>query len=219
MACVEEHEFVLSGEDRSLVAALRGGEEAAFAELVDRHGASMLRAARIWVTSDAVAEEVVQETWLSVLRGLGGFEGRSSLRTWIFAILGNCARKRGAREARSVPFASLSDEPAVGAEHFFPPDHPRWPRCWSTLVDGWAAVPEERLLSGEVRGVVRAAMAALPPSQREVMTLRDVDGWTADEVCDFLGLTSGNQRVLLHRARARVREAIQDYLSGEVDSI
>ena len=218
MAEVELRTTALAGDERRLLAALRSGEEWAFAALVDALGASMLRVARLRVSSGAVAEEVVQETWLAVLRGLDGFEGRSSLRTWIISILGNCANKRAQRESRSVPFTSLSVEPVVSPEHFFAPDHPRWPRCWSTLVDGWAAVPEERLLSREVRGVVRTAMAALPAGQREVMTLRDVEGWSSGEVCDFLDLTDANQRVLLHRARAKVREAIRNYLSGEVDS-
>lgn len=201
--------------EHELVAALRQGSESAFAELVDRFGGSMLRAARMRMPSAALAEEVVQETWLRVLQGLPSFEGRSSLRTWIFVILGNCARRRAQQERRSVPFTSLGGEdfaPAVAPEHFFPADHPRWPRCWTTLVDGWADVPDTRLLSLEIRDVIRRGLAALPHGQREVMTLRDVEGWSADEVCSYLGLSPENQRVLLHRARARVRATLSAYL-------
>jgi len=208
----------LSPDELRLVEALRRGEESAFATLVDRYGASMLRASFLYVASREVAEEIVQDTWLHVLRGLRGFQGRSSLRTWIFVILGNCARKRAKREGRVIPFTALERDaagPAVGPENFFDADHPRWPRCWSTLVDGWARVPEERLLSHELRRVVRRALARLAPGQRTVMTLRDVEGWTAEEVCDFLRISPANQRVLLHRARARVREAIHDYIDED----
>lgn len=208
----------LSPDELRLVEALRRGEEAAFATLVDRYGASMLRVSFLHVPSREVAEEIVQDTWLHVLRGLSTFQGRSSLRTWIFAVLANCARKRAKREGRVLPFTALERDaagPAVGPEHFFDADHPRWPRCWSTLVDGWAGVPEERLLSHEVRGLVLGALGRLAPGQRTVMTLRDVEGWTAEEVCDFLHISPANQRVLLHRARARVRDAIQDYLDEE----
>lgn len=204
-----------SPDELRLVEALRRGDEAAFAMLIDRYGASMLRVSFLYVPSREVAEEIVQDTWLHVLRGLQSFQGRSSLRTWIFAVLGNCARKRAKREGRALPFTALerdSDGPAVGPEHFFDAAHPRWPRCWSTLVDGWASVPEERLLSREVRELVGKALGRLAPGQRAVMTLRDVEGWTAEEVCDFLRISPANQRVLLHRARARVREAIQGYL-------
>lgn len=203
-------------DEAALVTALKRGSEDAFASLVDLHGAAMLRVARTFVTSRAVAEEVVQETWLRVLRGLPAFEGRSSLRTWIFVILANCARRRAAREARSIPFAALLEGEDAGAavppEQFFPSDHPRWPGCWSTVVDGWSGVPEERLLSRETREVLARAIAGLPPGQRAVMTLRDVEGCSADEVCDVLGLTPENQRVLLHRARTRVRARLAPYL-------
>lgn len=208
-------------DERRLVEALRRGEESAFRTVVDRYGASMLRASRLYAPNREAAEEIVQDTWLQVLRGLEGFQGRSSLRTWIFAILGNCARRRLAREDRAIPFSALERDvagPAVGPEHFFDANHPRWPRCWSTLVDGWAGVPEERLLSHEVRDVVRRTLGRLSAGQRAVMTLRDVEGWSAEEVCDFLGLSSANQRVLLHRARARVREAIRLYLGREAES-
>ncbi|MFN0155925.1 MAG: RNA polymerase sigma factor [Gaiella sp.] len=206
-------------DEHTLLAELRAGSETAFRELVDEHGASMLRVARLRAPSQAVAEEIVQETWLRVLRGLERFEGRSSLRTWIFVILANCANRRVRQEGRSIPFAALADEdgdpsPAVAPDRFFPAEHPRWPRCWSSLVDGWAEVPDAHLLTLEMRDVLRRALASLPPGQREVMMLRDVEGWHADEVCAFLELTPENQRVLLHRARVRVRENVSRYLES-----
>jgi RNA polymerase sigma-70 factor (ECF subfamily) len=207
--------------ERDLVAALQEGSEAAFAELVDRYGASMLRIARLRVPSEAVAEEVVQETWLQVLRGLPRFEARSSLRTWIFVILANCASRRARLEGRSVPFASLTDPeddgPTVSPDLFFPADHPRWPACWSSLVDGWAEVPDDALVASETRGAVRRALDRLPEAQRLVMTLRDVEGWSAEEVCAGLELTPENQRVLLHRARARVRATLAGYFEERRD--
>lgn len=202
--------------EAELLAALRQGNEDAFVELIDRYGASMLRVARLRVSSDGVAEEVVQETWLQVLRGLPTFEGRSSLRTWIFVILAHCAGRRARLEGRSVPFASLDDDgPTVSPDQFFPPDHPRWAACWSSVVDGWAEVPDRVIVASETREVIRRALAGLPEGQRAVMTLRDVEGWGADEVCELLDLTPENQRVLLHRARARVRAVLDRYLEGE----
>lgn len=213
------HTAAVDVDEHALLAELRSGSEAAFCELVDRYGASMLRVARMRASSQAVAEEIVQETWLRVLRGLERFEGRSSLRTWIFVILANCANRHVRQEGRSIPFAALADEdgersPSVPPDRFFPAEHPRWPRCWSSLVDGWADVPDAHLLTLEMRDVLRRALASLPPVQREVMALRDVEGWPADEVCAFLELTPENQRVLLHRARARVRESLSRYLDG-----
>ena len=204
----------LDAADEQLLRRLRAGEEAAFAELVDRFGASMLRASLAWVPSRSVAEEVVQETWLRVLRGLEGFEGRSSLRTWVFAILGNCARRRGRLEGRSIPFASIAGEREEEPGEFFPADHPRWPGAWSTVVDGRFGAPDERLLSAETRERVAAAIAALPDGQRQVLSLRDVEGWSAAETCAFLGVSEANQRVLLHRARTRVRAELRRYLEG-----
>jgi RNA polymerase sigma-70 factor (ECF subfamily) len=209
----------LPGDDeRRLVEALRAGEEEAFVALIRRHGPAMTRVAALWVKSPAVAEEVVQETWLSVLGALDRFEGRSSLRTWIFAILVNTARRRAEREGRSIPFASLRnagpDEPEVDADRFLDEAHPRFPNAWAAPVDSWASLPEERLLGQEALGVIAAAIAGLPPAQREVMTLRDVEGWPADEVCALLGLSDGNQRVLLHRARSSVRRAFEAYVNA-----
>jgi RNA polymerase sigma-70 factor, ECF subfamily len=195
--------------DAALLERLRAGDEAAFMELVERHHAALVRLAQSFVSSRSVAEEVAQETWLGVLRGIDRFEGRSSLKTWIFRILVNRAKTRGAREARSIPFSSLeqADEPSVDPDRFLDAG------AWSSPPRPWEGEPVERLLAGEARGVIDAAIAQLPPVQRQVITLRDVEGLPAEEVCDVLDLTDGNQRVLLHRARGSVRQALEDYLS------
>jgi RNA polymerase sigma-70 factor (ECF subfamily) len=206
-----------SSEDLSLVERLRAGDEAAFIQLVDQLQPSMLRVARMYVSTTAVAEEVVQDAWFGVLRGLHSFEGRSSLRTWIFRILTNIAKTRGQREGRSLPFASLAgddlDAPAVDPSRFDPSDGARG--RWSTLPDDWSDIPEERLLGHETLDVVGRAIASLPPMQAEVIRLRDALGWTSEEVRNALDLTETNQRVLLHRARAKVRGALERYLSDE----
>jgi RNA polymerase sigma-70 factor (ECF subfamily) len=205
----------LAAEDLELLAALRAGDEGAFARLVDRYGGTMLRVARLYVATDTLAEDVVQETWLRVFQSVDRFEGRSSLRTWIFVILGNCARKRGASEARLVPLTSLEpDGPAVAQDRFFPPEHARWAGMWSTLVDSWEAIPDERLIAGEARARFVTAIAELPARYATVFTLRDVEGWSADEVCALLDISTANQRVLLHRARARIRAALEEYFEG-----
>jgi RNA polymerase sigma-70 factor (ECF subfamily) len=209
-----------SQEDLRLVALLRSGDEDAFMMLVERYQPSMLRIARMYVSSRAVAEEVVQDAWLGVLRGLDGFEGRSSLRTWIFRILVNTAKSRGQRESRSVPFSSVwtpdaEDEPAVAADRFLPPDHQQSPGHWASEPASWETVPEARLLSKEALATVAEAIDRLPPNQREVIRLRDVLGWTSEEVRNALELSETNQRVLLHRARAKVRRALEGYLAEE----
>lgn len=209
------------GADRRLVEALRRGDESAFSELVDMYHASMLRLARSFVADRAVAEEVVQEAWLGVIRGIGRFEGRSSLKTWIFRILTNTAKKRGARERRTVPFSALiapgdGDDGVVDADRFLPAGH-LWAGHWAAGPNSWGPAPEERLLASETRQVIEAAIETLPDSQRQVITLRDIDGWSAEEVCDALEITEVNQRVLLHRARAKVRTALDDYLSDPDD--
>jgi RNA polymerase sigma-70 factor (ECF subfamily) len=200
----------------ALLDRLRGGDEQAFDELIRAEGPAMLRVARLYVGSQEVAEDVVQETWLRVLRSLDTFEQRSSLRTWIYVILANVARTRGEREGRSTPLASLqpTDERSVPEERFFPSSHPRWAGMWSTLVDSWESIPDERLLAGEVRAKLSSALLRLPARYAAVFTLRDVEGWTSDEVCAVLGLTAENQRVLLHRARSRIRALLEDYLAG-----
>ena len=200
-------------EDARLVDALRRGEESAFLSLVKRHQSSMLRVAQAFVSSAAVAEEVVQEAWLGVLNGLDGFQGRSSLRSWIFGILANCARTRGARESRSAPISSFAspdeDEPAVDPSRFLGPDHPRWPGHWASPPEQWA---EEKLATRETLEFVRRAIEALPPAQKQVITLRDVEGWSSPETCEALGISEANQRVLLHRARSKVRAKVEEFM-------
>jgi RNA polymerase sigma-70 factor (ECF subfamily) len=206
--------FVAPAGQAELVAALKAGDEAAFAGLVDELGASMLRVARLYVSTRAVAEEVVQETWLAVLTGIDRFEGRSSLKTWIFRILANRAKTRGEREGRTLPFSSLGggegdDERAVDPDRFLADGH------WGSPPTGWAELPEARLVGKETLEVVQEAIARLPETQRAVITMRDVDGFDADEVRNVLGLSESNQRVLLHRARSKVRRAIEAYLEDE----
>jgi RNA polymerase sigma-70 factor (ECF subfamily) len=200
--------------DEELLQRLRAGDEAAFMDLVDRYGPLMLRIALMHVSSRAVAEEVVQDAWLGVLKGLDRFEGRSSLKTWITRIVANQARTRGERERRSVPVSALAPEPAVAPSRFRPASDPMYPGGWALPPRSWAALPEERLLAGETLALVRAAIAQLPPRQQEVILLRDVEGWEPDEVSDALGLSPGNQRVLLHRARSKVRNRLEDYLGA-----
>ncbi len=202
---------LLSPQDAKLVERLRAGDEEAFMELIRELNPSLLRVARMFVPTSALAEDVVQETWLAVLNGIDRFEGRSSLKTWIFRILTNTAKTRGERERRSVPFSTLDPEeggfePAVERSRFTGTGH------WAVLPRAW---PEDRLLANETRSMIERAIERLPPSQRTVITLRDVEGWTADEVRNALELSETNQRVLLHRARAKVRGALEQYLSEE----
>jgi RNA polymerase sigma-70 factor, ECF subfamily len=202
--------------EAQLVTALKAGDEAAFVRLVDMHSPALLRMARMYVSSDTEAEEVVQETWLAVVKGLDRFEERSSLKTWLFRILMNVARTRGKREARSIPFsaafhaASAPDEPAVDPDRFLGPDH--------RSTGGWAIAPspwtEQQVLAGEELEVVKRAIEDLPPAQREVITLRDMVGCTAEEACNALEVSETNQRVLLHRARAKVRAAVEQHLGA-----
>ncbi len=209
-----------SADDRALVERLMAGDEAAFMGLVDAYHGPMLRLARQYVPSREVAEEVVQETWLAVLQGLPRFEGRSSLKTWIFRILVNRAVTRGTRERRTLPFSAMFDasrdpfEPAVDPDRFRGPDD-RLPHTWAAPPQPWDEVPEQRLESRETLQRLGQAIEALPPSQREVITMRDVEGFTSKEVCSVLGITEVNQRVLLHRARSKVRGALAEYLTGE----
>jgi len=198
-----------SGEDTTgegaLVAALRAADEGVFRMLVERHTPAMRRLALTFVRSQAVADEVVQEAWLGVLRGIDRFEERSSLKTWIFRIVANVARTRGVRESRSAPFSSFAsaDEPSVDPDRF--------------QRDGaWASPPEpwERLEAAEMRRVIDATIEALPLQQRQVISLRDLEGWGADEVCAVLEISEGNERVLLHRARSKVRAAVEEHERG-----
>ena len=199
-------EQVLSPEDARLVDGLRAGDEEAFRHLMHLYGGSMLRVAQMYVSSRALAEEVVQDAWVGVLRGIDRFEGRSSLKTWLFRIVANTAKTRGAREARSVPFSSLggADEEPVDPDRFLGPGE-RFP-------GHWAAPPEGRVLADEAMGVIERAIEQLPPAQRTVITLRDIQGLSSEEVRNALDLTETNQRVLLHRARSKVRSALEEYM-------
>ena len=202
-------------DDRVLVAALRRGDEAAFAWLLDTYSASLARLARSFVATTAVADEAVQETWIAVITGIDGFEQRSSLKTWLHRVLVNIARSKGVKEHRSVPFASLTaelhaDDPAVDPDRFVGAGDQR-AGAWATPPRRWDTQPEDRLLAGETLDVVEAALTELPPNQARVLTLRDLEGWTSGEVCNALELTETNQRVLLHRARARMRQALESH--------
>ncbi len=208
-----------ASDDQHLVMALRRGDENAFGALIDRYHGSLVRVAALYVPNRAIAEEVAQETWIGVLRGIDRFEGRASFKSWLFRILTNQAKRRGQRESRFVPFSALSHpdaegaEPAVDPERFFPPGH-EWAGHWVSELPDWRQTPEERLLSRETRDRVQTAIENLPPSQRRVITMRDVEGWSAGEVCNALSITETNQRVLLHRARSHVRRALERYLEG-----
>jgi RNA polymerase sigma-70 factor (ECF subfamily) len=203
--------------DAALLDALRAGDEDAFVTLVTRYHPSFKRVARAYVSTDAVAEEVVQETWIAAIDGLDRFEQRASLKTWLFHILANKAKTRGVRERRSVPFASLGgagDEPSVPPERFQGAGA-AWPGHWAAPPRPWED-PERRLASLEARDRLRAAIGALPETQQAVLTLRDVEGLDSEEVCDLLELSPGNQRVILHRARARLRAELEDYFEEEL---
>jgi RNA polymerase sigma-70 factor (ECF subfamily) len=206
-------EQVISPRDVRLVEGLRAGDEAAFVELMGEYGAGMLRVALMYVSSRAVAEEVVQEAWLGVLKGIGAFEGRSSLKTWLFRIVANTAKTRGVRESRSIPFSSLGDEggddPTVDPDRFLGSGE-RFPGHWAVPPQAWR--PESQLLSEEVLGVIEREIDRLPPAQRAVITMRDVQGFSSEEVCNALDLSETNQRVLLHRARAKVRGVLEEYM-------
>ncbi len=202
--------------DEETVAALGAGDERTFRELFARSYPMMKRVARTYVASDAVAEEIVQETWMAIVTGIDRFEGRSALGTWIFSILTNQAKTHSAREKRAVPFSSIvpSDvgAPAVDADRFQKDDE-AWPGHWATPPRPWQK-PERRLLSLEARDRLKAALAQLPDRQRLIVGLRDVDGQSAEEVCDLLGLSRENQRVLLHRGRSRLRAVLEEYVDA-----
>jgi len=215
---------VASADELLLIEQLRSGNEAAFVSLVDRYAPTMLRLAMIYVRVWAVAEEVVQEAWVGILESLHRFEGRSSLKTWMFHILTNCAITRAQREGRSIPFSSLPDldtdldEPAVDLDRFLPADQ-QWAGHWVSFPSNWQEMPEERLLSQETRACLEQAIEALPPSQREIIVLRDIEGWTSEETCRFLSISEVNQRVLLHRARSKVRGALEKYFEEEAEPL
>jgi RNA polymerase sigma-70 factor, ECF subfamily len=209
-----------SADEQHLIEALRQGDEKVFADLVDQYYASMVRIALLYVSDPSTAEDVVQETWMAVLRGLDRFEGRSSLKTWIFTILTNRAKTRGQRDSRhalvSVFDAEIEEfEPAVPSDRFRTDSDPVWPHHWlpDQKPQSWAGIPEEQLLSQETLHLVFDAIKDLPPAQQEVIRLRDVEGWSSLEVCNILEISETNQRVLLHRARSKVRRALEMYLA------
>jgi RNA polymerase sigma-70 factor, ECF subfamily len=192
--------------DADLIRRLRVGDEQAFVALVERYNGSMLRIASSFVPSRAVAEEVVQDTWLAVLRGIAGFEGRSSLRTWVFSILVNRARSTGTREQRSVPVADAG--PAVDSSRF------GLGGGWSSPPKHWIEEAEDRLAAGKLTDLLQSAMGDLPARQREVVVLRDMEGMSSEEVCKVLAISEGNQRVLLHRGRSKLRQVLETALRG-----
>lgn len=207
---------IRTDDESALVAALKAGDEAAFQTVVDRYHPSMVRIAGLYVNDSAVAEEVAQETWIGALKGLARFEGRSSFKTWLFTILTNRAKTRAGRESRYVPLDPMWDSDTstdefatVTAERFDAQGY------WndSLMPRAWETVPEDYLSSREMRAVLERALAELPPNQAKVIRLRDVEGWSSDEVCNVLDISESNQRVLLHRARSRVRAALEGYLS------
>ncbi|HEX9466965.1 MAG TPA: RNA polymerase sigma factor [Acidimicrobiia bacterium] len=202
-------------DDSVLVDALRTGDEHAFAWLIDRYSASLHRLARLHVSSSAIADEVLQETWLGVVTGIGRFEHRSSLKTWLYRILLNIARTKGVREQRSIPFSSLAselaaEEPAVDPTRFQDRSGPA-PGHWAAPPNPWDEMPEARLLASETLRTIEVAIGQLPPTQQLVVTLRDLEGWSAAEVCNALELSETNQRVLLHRARAKLRQVLENH--------
>jgi RNA polymerase sigma-70 factor, ECF subfamily len=201
-------------DETTLIAALRDGDEAAFAQLVDHHAASMLRVARGYVPSREIAEEVVQETWIALLKGIDHFEGRSSLRTWLFAVMINIAKARGVRERRDTDAAIAAfTGGTVDAARFRTADDP-YPGHWQQGEEPsrFPETPEGSVLGNELVDVARRELYKLPDRQRVVVTLRDMLGFDSGEVCELLDISIANQRVLLHRGRAAVRQVLEDYL-------
>jgi len=201
--------------DAELVLGLRGGVQSTFTLLLDAWSPGMLRTARAYVASTEAAEDVVQETWLAVIRGIDGFAGRSSLRTWVYRILVNIAKTHGVKDSRTLAWSALTGDDDAGStvdpSRFQGPDEP-YPGHWRRFPDAWPS-PESEVMWREARGMIDAVLADLPHRQRVVITLRDVEGYTSDEVCSILDITAGNQRILLHRARAVVRRRLEEYFS------
>ena len=197
-------------DESALIASLRAGDERAFMQVVEEYTPGMRRLALTFVRTPALADDVVQEAWLGVLKGLDRFEGRSSLRTWIYTIVANVARTRAVREARSLPLSSLAPADADDDEAAVDPDRFVGTGAWARPVEPWREV-----LDAEARNVIDAAIAKLPPQQAQVITLRDVEGWSSEEVRNVLELSETNQRVLLHRARSKVRAALEEYLGDD----
>jgi RNA polymerase sigma-70 factor, ECF subfamily len=210
-------QMMVRDSDAELVERLRDGDEATFARLIDAYSAPLLRLAVTYVQSPSVAEEVVQETWMAVVTGIGRFEGRSSVKTWLFKILTNKAKARALSERRTIAFSDFdsnnADEPAVDPSRFLPASHPQWPGHWATAPQPWSMGPEGTALDRETLAVLRSALEALPRAQRVVVALRDVHGWPAADICAALDLSEANQRVLLHRGRSRLRAVLERYFS------
>jgi RNA polymerase sigma-70 factor, ECF subfamily len=212
---------VVRDSDAELIDRLRNCDEATFAWLIDTYSAPLLRLAATFVQDASVAEEVVQETWMAVVTGIGRFEGRSSVKTWLFKILTNKAKTRALREKRTIPFSAFDDrdqgdEPAVDAVRFLPASHPQWPGHWASPPQPWSMGPEGTVLDRETLAVLQRALEDLPRTQRVVVALRDVHGWPAADVCAALDLSEANQRVLLHRGRSRLRDVLERYFSDHV---
>jgi RNA polymerase sigma-70 factor, ECF subfamily len=197
-------------DESALIASLRAGDEQAFMQLVEEYTPGMRRLALTFVRTPALADDVVQEAWLGVLKGLDRFEGRSSLRTWIYTIVANIARTRAVREARSVPLSSLAPRDAGEDEAAVDPDRFVGDGDWARPIEPWREV-----LDAEARRVIDAAIAKLPPQQAQVIELRDIEGWSSEEVRNVLHVSETNQRVLLHRARSKVRAALEEYLDDD----
>lgn len=201
-------------DETALIAALRAGDERVFADLVDQHAPSMLRVARGYVPSDQIAEEVVQETWIALFKGIATFEGRSSLRTWLFAVLINIAKARGIRERRDADAAVAAYTGGTVDPARFRAAGDEFPGHWKPeqTPSPFPETPEGSVLGGELMAVARAALDTLPDRQRTVVTLRDMLGFDSTEVCELLDISVANQRVLLHRGRAAVRQILENYL-------
>lgn len=209
---------MLTGEDANIIQGLRDGDERIFVTIFEKYHSSLLRLAMIYTPDMFVAEEVVQETWLAILKGIHRFEGRSALKTWMISILINRAKTVAQREGRygemvlSLDEQADGDEPAVPADRFRPDDDRQYPHHWLTRPQNWGELPEDKLLSDETRQIILTTIAGLAPNQREVITLRDIEMLSSEETCNTLGISESNQRVLLHRARSKVRQALEQYL-------
>lgn len=202
--------------ESQLLTSLRRGDESAFELLVARHAPGMLRVARTYVASDEAAQDVVQDTWVAVMRGLERFEGRCSVKTWLYRILINRAKSSGVRERRVVPVSAVTDDgPTVAPERFRADSATRRPRHWLDPPRPWQRDPQAQMIGAELVERLHAAIGTLPDLQRRVVVLRDVEGVSAAETAELLGLTAGNQRMLLHRGRAKLRQSLEDYLSEE----
>lgn len=208
-------------DETALLKLLRQRDETAFTQLVEQYHSSLVRLASIYTKDTGAAEEVAQDTWLAVLHGLNRFEGRSSLKTWIYTILTNKAKTRSQRENRTISYSDLEEaaqhQPAVASDRFNDPSAEKWPNHWSRegAPTSWAGIPENVILSEETLDLIRTTIDQLPVSQRAVITLHDMEELTSQEICNILGISETNQRVLLHRGRARVRQILEDYLKLE----